>query len=264
MKNITVAVPNATKRIYAVLLLRKTWSLEQKEAFKRGSPPSAGTSVLLGKYSSTDDFLWRFASGPRCSDTLKMPLKQILRECPSPLPPKKKGKKIEKLDVYRLKYPKGVDSAELCVDRKRTQPLQNAGRVLNINIIIYPLTARIVGVPQMISQPVSLLSPVLHCPLGPGEFKTQPVPDVVFPPLPLSALSFSPSTVPCKMVLAKPDEREACPYHCSLRLFTMVRRSSCAQHYLVNVPMVEQKYTGRDYTTCWYWKTVESPNEAIF
>ena len=34
-------------------------------------------------------------------------------------------------------------------------------------------------------------------------------------------------TVPCKMVLARPDEREACPYHCSLRLFTMVRRSSC-------------------------------------
>ena len=35
------------------------------------------------------------------------------------------------------------------------------------------------------------------------------------------------STVPCKMVLARPDERETCPYHCSLRLFTMVRRTSC-------------------------------------
>ena len=34
-------------------------------------------------------------------------------------------------------------------------------------------------------------------------------------------------TVPCKMVLARPDERETWPYHCSLRLFTMVRRSSC-------------------------------------
>ena len=34
-------------------------------------------------------------------------------------------------------------------------------------------------------------------------------------------------TVPCKMVLAEPDERETCPYHCSLRLCTMVRRSSC-------------------------------------
>ena len=34
-------------------------------------------------------------------------------------------------------------------------------------------------------------------------------------------------TVPCKMVLARPDERETCPYHCSLCLFTMVRRSPC-------------------------------------
>ena len=35
-----------------------------------------------------------------------------------------------------------------------------------------------------------------------------------------------PFTVTCKMVLARPDERETCPYHCSLRLFTRVRRSS--------------------------------------
>ena len=34
-------------------------------------------------------------------------------------------------------------------------------------------------------------------------------------------------TVPCKVVLARPAERETCPYHCSLRLFTIVRRSSC-------------------------------------
>ena len=36
-----------------------------------------------------------------------------------------------------------------------------------------------------------------------------------------------PFTVPCKMVLTGPDERETLPYHRSLRLFTMVRRSSC-------------------------------------
>ena len=36
-----------------------------------------------------------------------------------------------------------------------------------------------------------------------------------------------PFTVPCKMVLARPDERETCPYHCSLHLFAMVRRPSC-------------------------------------
>ena len=52
-------------------------------------------------------------------------------------------------------------------------------------------------------------------------------PDVVFPPLPLSALSSSPFTVPCKMFLARPDERETWPYHCSLRLFMIVRRSPC-------------------------------------
>ena len=36
-----------------------------------------------------------------------------------------------------------------------------------------------------------------------------------------------PFTVPCKMVLARTDEQETWPYHCSLCLFTMVRRSSC-------------------------------------
>ena len=35
-----------------------------------------------------------------------------------------------------------------------------------------------------------------------------------------------PFTVPCKMVLARLDER---PYHCSLHLFTMVRRSLCGR-----------------------------------
>ena len=36
-----------------------------------------------------------------------------------------------------------------------------------------------------------------------------------------------PFTVLCKMVLARPDERKTCPYQCSLRLFSMVRRLSC-------------------------------------
>ena len=36
-----------------------------------------------------------------------------------------------------------------------------------------------------------------------------------------------PFTVPCKMVFARPDERETWPYHCSLRLFMIIRRSSC-------------------------------------
>ena len=37
----------------------------------------------------------------------------------------------------------------------------------------------------------------------------------------------SPFTVLCKMGLARPDERETCPYHYSLRLFTVVSRSPC-------------------------------------
>ena len=35
-----------------------------------------------------------------------------------------------------------------------------------------------------------------------------------------------PFTVPCNMVLDRPDEWETCPYHFSLHLFRMVRRSS--------------------------------------
>ena len=37
---------------------------------------------------------------------------------------------------------------------------------------------------------------------------------------------FPPYIVPCKMVLARPNEQETCPYHCSLRLFMVIRRSS--------------------------------------
>ena len=54
-------------------------------------------------------------------------------------------------------------------------------------IKIYPLTARVVGAPPMISQPVSS-----NCPLWLGELQACPFPDVVFPPLPLSASSSSP------------------------------------------------------------------------
>ena len=36
-----------------------------------------------------------------------------------------------------------------------------------------------------------------------------------------------PFTVPCNMALDRPDEHETCPYHCSLRPFRTVRRSSC-------------------------------------
>ena len=59
--------------------------------------------------------------------------------------------------------------------------------------LIYPLTSRVVGAPQTISQPVSsIFFLVLHCSLGLGELQACLLPDVVFPPLPLSSLSSSP------------------------------------------------------------------------
>ena len=98
-----------------------------------------------------------------------------------------------------------------------------------IIIIIYPLTARVVGAPQMTSQPVFsiflLFSTALWDLPDSRPFHWS---------LMLSSHFFlclpcllPPFTVPCKMVLARPDERETWSYHCSLRLFTMVRRSSC-------------------------------------
>ena len=95
-------------------------------------------------------------------------------------------------------------------------------------IIIYPLTARVVGAPPMISHPFFLHFPLFSTALW-HLVNSRPVHSLM--------LSFHlchslprllpPFTVPCKMVLARPDERETRPYHCSLRFFTVVRRSSC-------------------------------------
>ena len=45
-------------------------------------------------------------------------------------------------------------------------------------------------------------------PLGVGELQACPFPDVVFPPLLCLPCLLPPFTVACKMVLARPDERE--------------------------------------------------------
>ena len=59
--------------------------------------------------------------------------------------------------------------------------------------LIYPLMVRVVGAPQMILQPVTSIFPCSpHTPLGLGKLQACPFPDVVFPPLPLSAVSSSP------------------------------------------------------------------------
>ena len=96
-----------------------------------------------------------------------------------------------------------------------------------IIIIISPLTARVVGAPWWFCNRFSPFFPVLNCPLGLAELR--PVHSLMLsshlflcPPCLLP-----PFTVPCKMILARPDERETWPYHCSLRLFMIVRISLC-------------------------------------
>ena len=96
--------------------------------------------------------------------------------------------------------------------------------IIIIIIIICSLTTRVVGAPHMISQPVSSIFPC--SPLPSGTCRTPGL------SLMLSSHLFlclpcllPPFTVPGKMVLARPDEWETWPYHCSLRLFTIVRRS---------------------------------------
>ena len=89
------------------------------------------------------------------------------------------------------------------------------------------ITARVIGASQMISNQFRPFFSVLQCPLGLGELQACPLPDAVFPPLLLYTLSSSPFHCALQRVLARPDERETCPHHCSLRLFTIVLMSSC-------------------------------------
>ena len=80
--------------------------------------------------------------------------------------------------------------------------------VVVIIIIINPLTARIFGAPQMILRPVSsIFFFFLHCPLGLSELQAYPFSNDshLFFCLPCLLPAFA---VPCKMVLARPDERE--------------------------------------------------------
>ena len=100
--------------------------------------------------------------------------------------------------------------------------------VIVIIIIMYPLTARVVGSSQMISQPVFSIFPLFStalCDLANSRLvHSLMLSSQLFLCLPYL---LPPFTVPCKMVLARRDEWETWPYHCSLQLFTIVRRSSC-------------------------------------
>ena len=113
------------------------------------------------------------------------------------------------------------------------------GKIL---LLFYSLTARVIRVPQKISQPVSSIFLCSALPLGLGELQTCSFSDVVFPLLFLCALSSSPFYVPCKMVLVRPDEGDTFPYHYSLRLFTMVRRSSCAPNVCWILAMIGREF----------------------
>ena len=116
---------------------------------------------------------------------------------------------------------------KLCMTVDYVKSIMNIPLLIRIIIIIYTLTARIVWAPQMISQPVSSSS--LCSPLPSGTWRT-PGLSIPWCCLPTSSsvlpCLLPPFTVLCKIVLARPDERETWPYHCSMHLFTMIR-SSC-------------------------------------
>ena len=96
-----------------------------------------------------------------------------------------------------------------CTDTVRESALKaDSGTESSSSIIIInPLTARVVGAPELMLQPVFSIFPCSPLPLGLAELQACPFPDVVFPPLPLSASLLPPFTVPCKMFLARPNER---------------------------------------------------------
>ena len=98
----------------------------------------------------------------------------------------------------------------------------------NFIIFFYPLTAMVIEAPQMISQPVSSIFPYYSTALW-DLVNSGPV-----HPLMMSSHLFlylpcllPPFTAPCTDEMARPDEWDTWPYHCSLHLFTMIRWSSC-------------------------------------
>ena len=98
--------------------------------------------------------------------------------------------------------------------------------VLHLHLI-YPLTRGSLRHHRWLHNQLPPFFSVLYSSLGLGEIQACPFPGVLFPPLFVPVVSSFPFTVPCKMTLARPDERETCPYHFCLCLFMMVRRSSC-------------------------------------
>ena len=131
------------------------------------------------------------------SDTRHSPMVTSESICPTAVPERDRG--LERGES-KPKYP---------------QPEKNSN-----SHFIYPLTARVVWAPQKISQPVFSIFPCSPLPSGSCQnVHSLMLSSHLFLCLPCL---LPPFTVPCKMVLARPDERETWPYHCGLRLFTMV------------------------------------------
>ena len=96
-----------------------------------------------------------------------------------------------------------------------------------IIIIINPLTARVVGAPQMILQPVFSIVPCSPLPSGTCRTPGLSIPWCCLPTSSSVCLVFFPPSL-CFARWFWPDLMNGrWPYHCSLRLFTVVRRSSC-------------------------------------
>ena len=87
----------------------------------------------------------------------------------------------------------------------------------------YPLslTAWVVWAPQMTSQPISSI--FLCSPLPSVTWQTPglSIPWCCLPTSSCVCRIFFPLSVPCKMVLARPDDWRYVSYHCSLCLFTL-------------------------------------------
>ena len=90
-----------------------------------------------------------------------------------------------------------------------------------VSHLTYPLTMRVVGTPQITSQLLhfSLFSTALWDLVNSWPILSLMLSSHLFFCLPCL---LSPFTLPCKMILARPDERETCPYHFNLCFFTMV------------------------------------------
>ena len=109
-----------------------------------------------------------------------------------------------------------------CLDDKRYPR-----KAYIIIIIIDPLTARVAGAPQMILQPVFSILPCSLLPSGLGDLQACPFPGVVFPSLPLSALSSSPFYYTLQDGFGQTWWKGDMTIPVQFCLFTMVRRSSC-------------------------------------